>query len=68
MIITELIAKLERAREKYGDLPVFGAWEGQVSEEISVRHYGGMPSSYACKIGERILIDADDGQDGEEIA
>jgi hypothetical protein len=60
--ITELIANLERAREKHGDLPVFGAWEGQVSKDITVMIWEGNQHH-----GRRILIDTDCRDVGEMI-
>lgn len=64
MTVTELIANLERAREKHGDLPCYGAWEGQTDLELAVMFY---PGSAYRKQAPRILLDSDCLSDGTVI-
>ncbi len=55
MTITELIAKLECAREKHGDLLCFGSWEGQGRKDITVTVHRSHDDGTLC------LLDVDDG-------
>lgn len=68
MIITELIAKLQRALEKHGDLPVYSAWEGQCIEDTHVIMWDGSGGNPQHPIPKCILLDSDCGmKDGPGV-